>query len=281
MTSDGTANIATDSKNESVNVADVLDELKQSDIISPRDISQNRLRESPVRLHFHRLEALGLAESVGVDHFRITSEGEEVTTDVDEIRTLYSNFIQKNRNEDRITDLSFLNSYRIKKINMRFFEDENQEYGLVLNSTSETKSRILNQSGNRIYRIIREFPSDIPLVSQCAHWMRAFAGLHWFPDANHRTGMTLLEIILDQNGLDSDPLPGSYRNRVVLRSKIIRLVHIDSTTLRDLWKRDIYYEHWYEYFSCLFYNTRCSYNSSCSLEKLRDTLREARGREVV
>ncbi len=93
--------------------------------------------------------------------------------------------------------------------------------------------------------------------------------------------MTLLEIILDQNGLDSDPLPGRFRNRAVLRSKLLRLLHINSTTLCDLWKRDVYYHHWYTYFLDVFDETRTEYNASTSIQKLKNALEEARGREFV
>lgn len=262
-------------------IGTVLHQLQDSERLTPKDIAQNRLRESLIRLDLQRLQSLGLAESVGADHFRITTDGKSTDPVTKDIKQQYVEHTVLNGDQKRVTDVEFLTSYQIKRVNLRYLEEENQEYGLILNSYTDTESRILNQHGKRIYRILREFPYDFPLISQCAHWMRAIAGLHWFPDANHRTGMTLLEIILDRNDLDSDPLPGRFRNRGVLRSKLLRLLHINSTTLCDLWKRDIYYQHWYEYFLDVFDDTRTRYNASTSIQKLKNALGEARGREFV
>lgn len=134
----------------------------------------------------------------------------------------------------------------------------------------------MNVKGTRLYRIFRAFPRDVPVAAQCAHWMRAFAGLHFFPDANHRTGMALLQGLLKLNGVDDTGLPGRRIDRAVIRSKSIRILQLDRLTLRDLWKTDELYYHWYRYFRNVFCSTRNSYNDECPIKRIEEAVKTAR-----
>lgn len=178
----------------------------------------------------------------------------------------------------RITNVSAFDSYSVKEANKRILENPNQKYDLIQNDKGLTRQRLLNVSGSRIYRILREFPFDEPFLSQCAHWMRAFTGIHLFHDANHRTGMYLLQILLRANELDDSPLPGKEHElkRAVLRSKLIRLLQLDSVRLSDLWRKDEYFTHWHRFFRTQFTDTRSSAHQTCSIAKLQQAVRAAK-----
>jgi len=110
--------------------------------------------------------------------------------------------------------------------------------------------------------------------------MRTFSGFHFFPDANHRTGMISLENIMKANGIEyASKLPGEHRNRAVLRSKLLRILHIDRVDLSDLWVRDEYYFHWLRYFETLFHPHANSFSTECELDSLREALEAARSEE--
>lgn len=267
-----------------LSVGDVLMALSDIRSGTPRDVAQNRLRESVVRLHCNRLEQLGYLEEHATEIYQITQKGNDAVENSrsfnSDFRAEYVEYVnQRDEICPRITDLSELDSYGVKETNMELFESS-QDYGLINNDRYKTKKRILNVTGSRLYRIFREFPLGEPLVSQCAHWMRAFSGIHFFPDANHRTGMLLLHTLLEENGINTDPLPGRYIDRAVLRSKLLRILQLNSITLRDLWKEDEYYIHWNRYFRHLFHEIRDDYDTECSVQRLRRTLKAARGKPI-
>ena len=246
---------------------------------TPRDIAQNRLRESAIRLDCFRLARLGYIREIGEELFKITNEGERAFEEGVNLTDAYTEFIDSVQEEyNRVADISVFDSRSIKQANLDMLENEKQDYGLVSNSSHDTKRRILNVNGNRIYRVLREFPFDEPFISQCAHWMRAFTGLHLFPDGNHRTGMYLLQILLKDNGIDDSSLPGDdlLLYRAVLRSKLIRLLQLNSIGLRDLWRKDEYFVHWRRYFRDQFADVRNPVHGTCATTKLEESLREAK-----
>ena len=276
MSTTGLISPADQSAESCPSIAFVLERLAKQGASTPRDIAQNRLRESVVRLHCDRLEHIGYAHEQAFELYEISEKGRSKLSEDADIPSEYRNYIDsRQESHPRISDLSEFTSYDIKGVNLRIFEN-NQDYGLIFNDVSKTRRRILNVHGSKIYRVLREFPLDQPLVSQCAHWIRSFAGIHFFPDANHRTGMWLLHGLLENTGVSTENLPGEYIDRAVLRSKLIRLLHLDSITIRDLWKKDIYYQHWNRYFRSLLYDSRDNYDSDCSLARLRASLRSAR-----
>jgi len=267
-------------KQSYLSLSGTLTRFQELESATPRDIAQNRLQESPIRLHCRRLCRIGLLARQGSEFFAITPKGENSNKDEEDILETYLNYVNSRTfRHPRIIDLSHLDSYGVKEANASLLDAENQEYGLIERNRSKTERRIWNTKGTRIYRVLREFPLDEPLISQCAHWMRSFAGLHFFPDANHRTGMLLLQALLTQNGIDASELPGKYRNRAVLRSKLLRILHLDSITVTDLWKRDEYYRHWCSYFKLVLMNIRDDYRTETSLRKLRRSLKAARRKD--
>lgn len=262
----------------------VLEEFNGNGPLTPRDIAQNRLRESSIRLDCFRFIRLGLIREIAEEMYVITDVGKNVLEKgLDPLRDYPEIVNNSDTKYDRITDVSIFDSRSVKQANLDMLENDRQKYGLILDSTHKTKRRILNVSGNRIYRVLREFPFDEPFLTQCAHWMRAFTGLHFFPDGNHRTGMYLLQILLKHNGIDDSLLPGDdlLLYRAILRSKLLRLLQLDSIGLRDLWRKDEYFVHWHRYFRNLFSSTRNTNHTSCSVAKLERSLREAKSKNQV
>jgi|GEM_PF-781913 len=270
---------ASKKKESYLSLSETLSRFQNQKKATPRDIAQNRLRESSIRLHCRRLCRIGLLSRQGAEFYVITTKGENTKEDDGIVERYLEYYNSKTVSGPRITDISHLDSHGIKQANENLLEAENQEYGLIERNKSKTRQRIWNSKGTRMYRILREFPLDEPLISQCAHWMRSFAGIHFFPDANHRTGMLLLQTILKQNEIDATDLPGKYRNRAVLRSKLLRILHLDSITVRDLWKRDEYYRHWCSYFKLVLMGVRDEYRTEASLQKLRRSLQAARKKD--
>lgn len=58
----------------------------------------------------------------------------------------------------------------------------------------------------KFVRIHRDFPVR-PLPGQCAYVLRAFSGLQVFPDANHRSALYFLRVLLWQRGIVVDATP--------------------------------------------------------------------------
>ncbi len=104
-------------------IGTVLQRLQDSKRLTPKDVAQGRLRESLIRLDLQRLQSLGLAESVGADHFRITTEGKSTEPVTEELKQQYVEHTALNRDQGRVTDVEFLNSYQIKRVNLRYLEE--------------------------------------------------------------------------------------------------------------------------------------------------------------
>ena len=95
-------------------------------------------------------------------------------------------------------------------------------------------------------RVLGDFPTDEPLVDQCANWMHAVAGRHFFPDANHRTAIVLLRRLLRQNGID----PGEWSIERTKRAQAgSHRVRTESPPVRldTLYARDALFEVWRGY----------------------------------
>lgn len=84
------------------------------------------------------------------------------------------------------------------------------------------------------------------MESQCAHWMHAFAGKHFFPDANHRTALATVRATLRQNDVEVGRWPQERTERAVEESKRVRRsLDID---MSNLYSKDGMYHVWLDYF---------------------------------
>lgn len=232
---------------------DILEIFTENSHLSPYEIAENRYRENVIRLQLRDLKRIDIVREKAHDTYEMTEYGHSVYRnehtlpcqgglfDIESISPK-----SRPKAEWSMTDFSKLDGETIKKLNFENIEDSSQEYGWVEESPSLTRQRVSNVPDTDLHRTIREFPTHDPLPQQCAHWMRALAGMHWFPDANHRTGMNSLSIPYEL--LTGDSLPISLEiERTVLESKLSRhlLTHISFNTL---WKRDSLYCVWHRYF---------------------------------
>lgn len=145
----------------------------------------------------------------------------------------------------RITDLSSLSPENIKYRNTKFLEGDSH-YDMA-RSHSHLRRRIWNVRNHNLNRVLREFPTEEPLVDQCAHWMHALVGKHFFPDANHRTAIVLLRKLLRDNGIE----PGEWsleRTRQVRDESHRVRRELPQIRMDTLYERDPLFDVWYRYF---------------------------------
>ncbi|XGI82929.1 hypothetical protein ACEU6E_06490 [Halorutilales archaeon Cl-col2-1] len=119
-----------------------------------------------------------------------------------------------------------------------------------------TRRKIKLGRGDRedLSRIIDDFPTDEPLVVQSALWMHAIAGVHFFPDANHRTAMKTLRAMMDDNGTEPFKPFGDFERRTYTAldasKKVRRNLNID---MGNYYEKDDLYEVWRRYFDDVLY----------------------------
>ncbi len=218
----------------------------------PRDIARGRFRENVIRLQCRYLTAAGLLEQVATDTFDADSGA--VTT-LDPMAS--DGFLPTARIETadtRISGFDGIDARLLRELNHTFLGRGN--YGLVRGDVATTRRKIDAVSRYRIDRVLREFPFWERRVQQCAHWIRAFAGLHFFPDANHRTALASLYAVLTQSDVapPTDEWPFEWIEHAVSRCKLLRSLH-SRVTFASLWERDELYYHWLRYFRNGFFDT--------------------------
>jgi len=93
------------------------------------------------------------------------------------------------------------------------------------------------------------FPRDEGLLVQSAFWMRWFAGMHFFEDANHRTGMSSLRTTMRTNGIEPPPKledVGDKAYGVLDDSKEVR--DYCEVSVESMFEKDDLYDVWVGYF---------------------------------
>jgi prophage maintenance system killer protein len=154
--------------------------------------------------------------------------------------------------ERRITEVS-LEVGDVIRTNMEFFRDDEKEYEDAHAFTHlDTRRKIKLGEGKRndLSKVIEEFPTNEPLASQSALWMRAIVGLHFFPDANHRTAMATLRGMMKDNGIETFETSGDVEEmtvKVLDRSKELRRHEVD-VDMGNYYEKDGLYEAWLDYF---------------------------------
>lgn len=151
----------------------------------------------------------------------------------------------------RITEVN-LNVDDVIRTNMEFFRDDDAEYEDAHAYTHlDTRRRIKLGRGKRkdLSRVIEEFPTEGALASQSALWMRAMVGLHFFPDANHRTAMATLRGMMKDNGIEPFRPFREVEEATVevlgASKELRREVEVD---MSNYYEKDRLYEVWLEYF---------------------------------
>lgn len=156
----------------------------------------------------------------------------------------------------RITDVT-VDVDSVIAVNMEIFkmaqeENSEHEYEDAMAFTKlDTRRKIELDKGDRhdLKRIIDNFPTDEPLVEQSALWMHAIAGVHFFPDANHRTGMNTLRVMMEDNGIEIFEPFGDIEERthtaLDASKKVRRSLDVD---MGSYYEKDTLYEVWRRYF---------------------------------
>lgn len=158
---------------------------------------------------------------------------------------------------DRITDLSSLDPENFKVRNTQFLIGDTHYDILDHESRQEVQHQIWVTRNGDIRRVLDEFPTDEPLIDQCALWMHAVVGKHFFPDANHRTALALLRRLLRANGIDPGQWPAERTELARDESHEVRR-EIPQIRLDTLFERDPLYEVWECYFEDVL-ETNCCY----------------------
>lgn len=259
---------------------------------SPRQISEQRRRESEIRLQCRYLTRIGLLRDIGNESFRLTDQGREALTGETELPSSGGYFdlsATLSVPEQRISATSALSQVKIKKRNSEFYDratdpaaDVDEDYSVDVRDARRERRVVWSVKKWKLDRLLDEFPLTEAAASQCAHWMRTISGLHLFPDANHRTGMTTLWMLAADNDLidERHPWPGTPEEigKAVLLSKFYRYLSSD-VTLSTLWRKDALYWHWYQYFDYLLNGAGYPALRKHSEARLRNKLQEIRRRE--
>lgn len=150
--------------------------------------------------------------------------------------------------ELRITDLSGIEPENFKFRNTQFLNDGNHPYApKATDSDPKIRRQNWNTRNGDLRRVLEDFPTDEPLIDQCALWMHAVVGKHFFRDANHRTAVALLRELLRDNGIDPGTWSIERLEEVRDESHEVRR-EIEEVRLDTLYQRDELYEVWLSFF---------------------------------
>lgn len=149
----------------------------------------------------------------------------------------------------RITDLSSIEAENFKFRNTEFLKSDQHHYDNPNDeSFLEQRQDIWRVRNGDLRCVLDRLPTDRPLAEQCALWMHAVVGKHFFDDANHRTAIALLRKLLRDNGVD----PGEWSTERVEQARDesheIRK-EIPPIRLDTLYKKDKLYDVWYQFFT--------------------------------
>ena len=164
---------------------------------------------------------------------------------------------QTDGDSSRITDLSSIDPENFKYRNEKFLLNRSLHYDNPHDrSISEQRDDIWRVRNGDLDRVLEEFPTDRPLPEQCALWMHAVVGKHFFEDANHRTAIALLRKLLADNDLDVDPWPTDRVRAARDDSHAVRQ-DIPPVRLDTLYEKDDLYRVWYEFFTDVLPDEYC------------------------
>lgn len=147
----------------------------------------------------------------------------------------------------RITGLSAVEPENFKARSQAFLDGDTHYDVLPHQTRHELRNRIWNVRNGDLRRVLDDFPIDEPLVDQCALWMHAVVGNHFFPDANHRTAVVVLRRLLRENGIGPGEWPIERTGRARERSHRVRR-EIPPVRLDTLYERDALFSVWRDYF---------------------------------
>lgn len=248
----------------------IIHHLSESSPSTPKEISEHRFRENLIRVRCWQLLRKGLLEEVTHGLYELGEKGKEFSESNETLEEFGVEFPDPEIN--RITEFSDLDPEDIKWRNKQYLtnDDHRYDYGTYRNYR-QVRRDISSVRNEKLSRVMREFPKREPLTQQCAHWVRAIVGFHYFPDANHRTAMASLNTLLSLNGLNRFRWDDDKYGETIFKSKLIRKYIID-VRFDNLWSRDELYILWHRYFLDRFYNIEDYNHHSPDYERLTDVL---------
>ncbi|WP_255317962.1 Fic family protein [Halomicrobium sp. LC1Hm] len=223
---------------------------------TPFGIAGGRHRVSTVRVQCHYLKRLGYVNQTSIDTYSLTANGVRAIEEHDRFETEYVRLGEELKLDyEHVTALGeLLNAETIIEINKQFFKTNAVSY----ETTDSTLHDIESIRDGRLERLTIEFPRFEPLTHQLAHTVRTFCGHHPFPDANHRTGTHIADILASKQGHDLFSLiqeDAMGITRAVETSKILRgLCSNVRNSVDYLWMKDELFYHWDRYFRDLLYD---------------------------
>ena len=149
--------------------------------------------------------------------------------------------------QPRITDLSALDAEDFKLRNTKFLHGDTEYEQTGNESFEHLRHQIWVTRNGDIRRVLYQFPIEWPLEEQCAGWMHAVVGKHFFPDANHRTAVVLLRRLLAENGITYAAWSLDRLREARVKSHNIRR-EIETVRLDTLYRKDELYEVWWRFF---------------------------------
>ena len=147
----------------------------------------------------------------------------------------------------RITDVSALDAQDFKIRNTKFLLGNTEYEQTGIESFAQLRHQIWVTRNGDIRRVLSQFPRHWPVKAQCAGWMHAVVGKHFFPDANHRTAVALLRRLLDENGIGYERWSRDRLRTARDESHSVRR-EIDTVRLDTLYRKDRLYDVWLDFF---------------------------------
>lgn len=195
---------------------------------------------------FNRCQELsthGLAQDMGDQRkHKITEAGERYLDGK-------INAVNPEKGLQRLIDFSSLSAEDFKFRNTKFLMSESRYDLREHERRADVRNSIWRVRNNDIHRALRRFPRDVPLIDQCAFWMRAFTGYHFFPDANHRTSIAILRNRLLNRGFKIGRWPTQRTQDAIWESKYHRLKRGSFYHLNSLYEKDSHFYTWWFYFA--------------------------------
>lgn len=147
----------------------------------------------------------------------------------------------------RITDLSSIAPENFKFRNTAFLNSDQEYEQTGLETYQDLRHQIWVTRNGDIEKVLDRFPLNDCVYNQCAGWMHAVAGKHFFPDANHRTAIAILRELLRDNGIPPGRWPLDISTKTVIRSHNVRR-NTEPVELDTLYRRDKLFLVWVLYF---------------------------------
>ncbi len=148
----------------------------------------------------------------------------------------------------RITNLSALDAEDFKLRNTKFLRGDTEYEQTGNDSFAHLRHQIWVTRNGDLRRVLSDFPMDWPLNEQCAGWMHAVVGKHFFPDANHRTAVALLRQLLAENDIEYEPWSLDRLREAREESHSVRR-ETKTVRLDTLYRKDDLYEVWWRFFN--------------------------------